>query len=676
MLRNLIEINSISVVQQSLSENIYGAKSLQYDEEPVGTGAFGSVYYAKIIDGSIQNNLLVKIITKPEFIENTYETIKKLHEKINLRQSNTKIPIYIEYPELSGLPFLLFKAKTEDTEEVVTGLLMFNLKNRGFRDFGEENWDKEKYMGVHIADKLYLAYQLAKGVEFLHFLKFIHSDLKSQSVFFNLNTPQISIIDYDGGYNYDSQNHSSTLGALQAWATPIFRSFIGLGKSTKDITVNQRLDEENWNIAVGLFETIFGIQPFYFLNDNEERTIEKYLKHNTWPNIAVKTDVINPQNISFHNNLVQMFSNLEKAGLKSIIDKFTQIFNDGYLNESKRLTSKEWKDLLFEINKEFIGQPKIEFFKAQKDTLDFKGDTIEFSWHGKYYRTVSIGGLIQTQNTNKIQLPLDKEGKVELKLTNDFGTNIESISIKANRLEPEIHIFSASSLIRYNLDPIVLNWETKHVKRVLIDHIEENLEPRGKKQVSPKEKTIYTLTAYGNFDQEVKAFIEIDVAKAQIIDFKYVINIEHGIDNIDLFWETENVVEVVISPLIGEVEVNGNCHAKIIEKINFTLFAKGHFNEIQKTIEAQPFPIPIIKGLFIPTPILNINGRISSEHLQIPLSLTKFTDIKLNTSVNFTDIEPNFIELNSKMKTIITQPESIPTIDKLFNIILKPFKLP
>jgi serine/threonine protein kinase len=674
MLRNLIDIEDISVIQQSLNDNIYGVKNVQFNEKSIGAGAVGAVFKIENIDGKSIDGFLLKVISESEFIDKTYETISLLHKKINKRQSQTNTPIFLEFPELRGLPFLVFKAKIQETDEEVTGLLMQNLSENGYVDYGDENWNRQQYFGVEIPDKLYLAYQLARGVDFLHELKFIHSDLKDNSIFLNLKIPQIAIIDFDGGFNYDKQSSALTIGAITSWASSKFRSAIGRGKSSKDFTYAERLDEENWNLAVGIFEVLFGIQPFYFLKDNEDDTMKSYLKGNSWPSIPADLTLMNEQNLTFHNQLLSYIEDVSNGGLQQVVDTFKKIFNAGYKNESKRLSPKQWKDLLFKLNAEFIGAPIIEFFKSKKNTLEFKGDSIEFSWSGKFYRSISLNGIQQEQHSTSFSVPLDDECEVEIKFINDFGETKDSISIKANRIAPSVKKFESSIKKRIDLTPVRLFWETENTKRVTITQLLEELSPNGEIEVNPLEKTTFILTAFGNFDQEITSTLEIDVELAKINLFKYEINIERGIDNVDLFWETENTQEVEISPRIGKVELNGETFIGIVDKTEFTITAKGYFNEVQKTIEAQPFPIPIIKGIFVPTPIVNLENSVPSHLLEIPQSLTNLSNLNLNTSIDFNSVVPNYIDLDTKLPGLSELTNLVPDTSNLFNRIFKKTK--
>lgn len=672
MSKTLTNIKGISTIDYSLNERLNDVKEVVFNDEAIGTGAIGSVYRIESIGGEKWDGLLVKIIDHADFVEQTYNTLSILHDKLRTIQNSFNSTIYVEYPELLGLPFIVFKGNLLGQDQLVTGMIMNNLVNEGFEDLGADEWNADKYLQVDIKTKLFMAYQMAKCIDFLHSIKFIHSDLKGQSLFLNLKIPQVAFIDFDGGFNYDKQTHGLTLGALQDWMSPWFKKLIRLGKSSKDLSFSERLDEENWNAAIGLFHVLFGIQPFFFLKDNEDATIKKYLKNTQWPKNEGPDEIFIDENKDLHKSIIQYLETFRSNGFEVLIDKFILVFNSGLANPSKRPYSAEWKNLLFDLNKEFVGEPSQQKFLANKKSISFKGDSVVFSWQGSFYRKVYLNGVLCDFLQKEKSISLTDSTEVRLTFVNDFGERSEVIQIEALKVEPKIIDFNSSISLRTDLTPVVLSWETKDVTRIRINSISEDLQPYGDTQVDPKEKTTYVLTAFGNFDQTIENTITVDVESVEIFKFNYEINIEKGIDNVDVIWETKNAIEVEISPRIGIVDLSGKTSVGIPDRTEFIIIAKGYFNETSKTIEAKPFPIPIIKGLFIPTPILNLENHVPEALLQTPSVLNNIPTISINNSINFNTVIPQYTELDKKLKTIYDNelgiPETRNLIDKIFNL--------
>lgn len=672
MSKTLTNITVLSTIDYSLNERFSDINEVVFNDEAIGTGAIGSVYRIESIGGEKRDSLLVKIIDSADFVEQTYDTLSILHDKLRTIQNSNNSPIYVEYPELLGLPFIVFKGNLLGQDQIVTGLIMKNLVYDGFEDLGAEEWDVEKYLQVDVKSKLYMSYQMAKCIDFLHSIKFIHSDLKGQSLFLNLKIPQVAFIDFDGGFNYDKQSHGLTLGALQDWMSARFKKLIRLGKSSKDLSFSERLDEENWNTAIGLFQVLFGIQPFFFLKDNEEATIKKYLKNTQWPKNEGPQEIFIESNKIFHESVINNLEVYRSNGFETLIDKFALVFNSVYESPSKRPSPAQWKNLLFDLNKEFVGEPIIKKFKANKKSISIKGDSVVFSWQGSFYRKVYLNGVLCDFLQKEKSISLIDSTEVRLTFVNDFGERSEVLQIEAIKVDPKIIDFNSSISQRTDLTPVVLSWETKDVTRVRINSISEDLQPNGDIQVDPKEKTTYVLTAFGNFDQTIEKTITVDVESVEILKFNYEINIEKGIDNVDVLWETKNAIEVEISPRLGIVDLSGKTSVGIPDRTEFIIVAKGYFNETSKTIEAKPFPIPIIKGLFIPTPILNLENHVPESLLQTPNVLQNIPTISINNSIDFNAVIPQYTELDKKLKTIydneLVIPETRSLIDKIFNL--------
>ena len=669
MQNKLTDIHSISAIQQNLSYNLYSLKLVNFEDLQIGAGAVGSVFKVTTIDGIAQDGLLLKIVSEEDFRNKSYETIFHLHEKINERQLISKIPVFDEVPELNGLPFLAFKGKLNSTDKEVTGFVMKDLGYFGFSDMGSENWDRNKYIqGVGFEEKLYLCYQFSRGVNFLHELKFIHADLKDVSIFVNPEKPQLSIIDYDGGYNYDKQGFALTLGAINSWASKYWRKLMGQGTSSKDISLIERLDEENWVLANGLFEVLFGIPPFHFIKNLEDDSLENYLKENQWPYFSDKSEYVNKESVHNHKVIIELMEALSKEGLKPIIDKFKTVFNEGFFRTNKRLTPKQWKDLIFEISKELVGAPRLEAFQSNKTEIKKKDEKVNFQWKGSFFRAVYLNDSLVDSFKNESEISLEDELIVTIKLVNDFGVNEAKLQIHAVKTDPIILKFESNIYLRTDLSPVILKWETSNCKEVHIAN--EVLSPTGTFEINPIERSVCKLVAKGFFNQEVFSEIIIDVEQVKINLFKYEINIEKGIDNIDLFWETEHATDVEITPNLGKVELNGSTSIGIIDKTEFTIKVKGFFNSVNKTIEAQPFPIPIIKGLFIPTPILKLETAIPTNLLEIPIALTDSLKVNVNNNILYNSPEPSFINFNESQivkNTAELSDKNINNLSELFN---------
>lgn len=651
MIKSISNITDISVIDQNGINDILSLSKIDFDDNPLGAGGFGSVHKVNSIDGKTQNDFVLKVFTDEANKQHAYDVIKLLHDKLKKRQQHTKVPTYHDLPELLGLPFMVFKGYDSISEKHCVAFLMYNLNQLGYEDYGSDTSNLSEYKNLSIPDKLYLAYQLTKAVDFLHNIEFINADIAEDSLWFNSDRIQLAIIDYDSGYHFDSQDKPTTIGKLSHWGMKGFRNLFGIKKDESKVTVLDRLHKEYLILANAVFEVIFGVMPFFFLSDTDDETKKKYLKDNEWPNIDYTSSLFNTANQQQHQTVISFIEQLESAGAKDLIDAFKRVFNKGYKNENQRLTSTEWKNLLTELNEGLESKPLIQNYTSDKTSISRKDEIVNFSFDAQKYNIVYLDGkIVPLHNTESNLISLLDSKEIEIKVKNDFGEIRETITIQANKVEPEILSFEASKLVRDSLSPINLTWRVSNVKSIQISNVNQTFEGNGNIDVEPTTTTKYCLTALGFFDQKVTKELIIDVVSPKINFFTWEVNLEHGIDNVDLKWETEDTQNVEITPNVKETMSNGLAHVPISMETTFKLIAKGLFNSVEKEITAHPFPVPVVKQIFAEAPKIELKVNIETKDLAIPSKLLKINNIKFNNSVQFNNLDLNSTELKSSLE--------------------------
>jgi serine/threonine protein kinase len=670
MIKTISTITNLSFIEHLGSDgSLLPLKSLSFYDDIIGSGGFGNVYKIESVNGIQSKKYLLKLIVNADNQEHAYKTISILHKKLKKSILNSNNLVSHIYPELLGIPFLAFNGYNEIDDNQIMGLIMHDLNNNDYVDFGSDTFNKRKYFEVDISNKLFFAYQLSKSINYLHDISFIHSDLSENAIWINFKISKLALIDFDSGFHHDIQKKPTTIGKIGQWIGSRYRKILSNEGNKDNLTLEERIQEENWVLASSIFELIFGIAPFFFLKDAVDETKSNYLKENTWPNISEDSLYFNKNNSETYVEIVTKIQYLEQNGLHKLIKAFEKVFNKGYKNEKQRLSSKDWKSILYEICVLTDSVPLIKNFNSDKKSVKSSEENIKFDWIVEKGNLIYIDDeLIHSDFHNKT---FKESSNVTIRVVNDFGESTKSIHIEAVKINPVIKYFTANTYKRIDLSPVKLSWEAENAKFVILEKFNSQFQPIDSFEVNPKEKTAYSLKAIGNFDQEIIETIIIDVTTATITFFKYEINIEKGIDNIDLFWETNDTIEVSISPRIGNVSLSGTTFLGIVEKTEFTLIAKGHFNEVSKTIETKPFPIPIIKGIFVPTPTINIDVVVPENNLKIPDVLNKKLEFNLNNSFSFNNILPNFVELENEINQIEKSKSGWHNTTKLFDNLFK-----
>jgi len=650
MIKSLSNITDISVIDQNGENDILAFSRVEFDDNALGSGGFGSVHNVQSINGNSKSEFVLKIFTDEDNKQHAYDVIKLLHDKLKKRQEQTGVPTYHDLPELLGLPFIVFKGYDNISEKHCVAFLMYNLEKLNYEDYGSDTARLEEYKLLSIPDKLYLAYQLTKTVDFLHQIEFIHADLSENSLWFNPKKIQLSIIDYDSGYHFDSQDKPTTIGKVGHWIGSRFRNIIGQKNDSSGLTTLDRLYEEYWVLANATFEVVFGVMPFFFLSDTDDNTKQAYIKEFEWPNIDYASPLFNVSNTQQHQVIVSLIEQLENGGYSELTQAFKTVFNSGYKNESKRLTSKEWRDLLFKFNKSLENNPLIKNFSSNKKNIRQKNEEVEFSIDTQKFNAIYLNGKLIPLNQDSITIPIQDDSKIILKAINDFEVVEDFIEIEAIKTKPKISTFKASKLLRDSESPINLSWVAENSKDVSLSGIKELLPSTNNLEIEPRHKTTYTLTANGFFDEKITKELIVDVVSPTIKSFTWEINLNEGIDNIDLEWATEETQSIEITPNVKDSNPNSLVHVPISQETTFKLKAIGLFSNVEKEITAHPFPVPIVKQIFADAPKIEINTKIDFSESKLPKELLTSNNIQFSNNVNFNNLEINSTELKNSLE--------------------------
>lgn len=682
MIRKISNITDYSVIDQDVQDNISFIETVNFNDHELGAGGFGSVFEVLKINDTPIKGFVVKIFTQNSAKNHAYDAIALLHTKLQKIQYQAKTPTYHSLPELLGLPFIAFKGYDTISKEHCVGFVMYNLNSLGFEDYGDDTIRSSSFAILDLPKKLYLAYQLASTIDFLHENQFIHSDLSENSLWFNPNRVQLALIDFDSGYHFDSQEKPTTIGKIGHWIGKKFRNVIGQDRDKSSLTTLERIYEEYWVLANALFEAIFGVMPFFFLKDANNSTKSEYLDQFEWPHIDYTSHLFHKDNLESYQAVLSYMEQLNNAGAEKLVESFKTVFNKGFENDTKRISSSKWKELLYDLNRSVNNGPLISNFHSDKTQIKRKGESIKLSFNVEKYNTLFVNDKLVPHHQNEIALTIDDATEITLTATNNFEIVKESISISAKKVDPVIVDFKASEKIRSSTDPINLIWQVKNASHVTISAVHEKQKLSGNIEVEPTSKTSYVLKAHGFFDEIVTQELVVDIIKPKIKSFTWEINLNEGIDNIDLHWNTENCTKVEITPLISEFKPKGTVHVPIQKETTFKLKAIGLFDSDSAELIAHPFPVPIIEQLFCELPKIELNTKIDSKELEIPKSLFEVSNIELIQPISIESIKIDENNLKSSLESpgfvrnndlSVDVNNRLSNFDSLYNKIIKKF---
>lgn len=617
---------------------------LSYKEEVVKTGGFANIHHVVSVNGNERGDLLLKMYHQGEHAAHAYSSIKQLHLKLKKNQSKSGVYAYQENPTLIGLPFSVFKSIDEITGELLVGMVMYDLSQLGFFDYGDEEIRNDLVVGL---DGILFSYQIARTIQFLHSLDFIHSDLKAASIFINPKSQVLCIIDFDSGFHYKTQSKPSTKGSISGWIRKIgfLNKFIDLIGGTDSEGYEQFLHNEIWSLSAAIFQLLTGQNsPYSFLTTLDDSQKEKYIKKIGWPTFKRDLKLFNENAQQSIAEIQEMLKTYEEAGLIGIEAAFRTSFNDAFFDSEKAVKPKEWISIFEGLLPEFQLIPVVQSLDSDKKQIDFANENVIVRWEASNVDYVTIGKKVSLVGQNQFQISIPKEQEIEVTFHNFYTTSTKSISISANRRFPQIDFFRSEVSIRKDESPVLLAWQVSNAYKVNINGVKGLDSKKGEFYVKPVVPTTFKLQCEGGFGEISEAEVFVDIVRPQIEQFSYEINLDHGLDNVDLKWKVTDAISVEISPVIGEVHFEGVSHVQIKDEKEFTLAAKGLFFSDSKVIKAKPFPLPVIRELMVEFPKIDLNAKVNLIPLRVPDPMYRYNQIKFQNGVDVLPTEIKYFD--------------------------------
>jgi hypothetical protein len=497
---HLIDVRDLSVAPFGPNASLQGLTGLEYEDDAFESGGFGSVHRILGVDGVPVAGLLLKVVQEPQNAAHAYATISLLHAKLRDRLGDGLTALY---PELLGLPFLVFHARNAQAGPVVA-MVMCDLVALGFADMGSDDWDSALYFRqVELVEKLHLAYQFARVFELLDEIGFVHADLKDRSLFLHVDRPQLALIDFDSGFHPKEQPAAATIGALSQWSGYRMRQWIKSGESPGRLDAQERSEEERWSLAAGLFEVLIGMPPYFFLQDGDEASIAAYLTDHDWPEASPDHPQVNPANLPYLAVVQELLRTLEEAGGGELVAAFKRTFKRGYFKPAVRPTAAEWKALLKSVLQDQLAAPALDSFVGDKSAISRQDEEVALRWMTRHHRVVFLNNEQQPFANAEALVKPGGSQEYRLLAVNDLGETTATWQVQEDRVEPVIHYLRVKGEIRQGQDTVELEWSTDHAVEVTLGPGVGSVPPKGTAVVPFLGTWDGELRAVGGFGQVV-----------------------------------------------------------------------------------------------------------------------------------------------------------------------------
>ena len=449
----------IQFKSSELSPEFNSVKSIEIEDNPFDSGAFGEVYFCNSVNGlNINSKQVLKV-----FIDDGsgsarrgYDTIVKLQEQIishnnYLKQKNEKLiqqvnalgalPQFSYEGVLNGKKILGYSANLlPKTEWMLFGQI-----------FNEEDLDKRKqlrntFYNLPIDHRLKMAYDLVEAFSHLEQMKYIYADLNPKNFFVNEKDGKLCLIDYEGGAINDNPE---TYGKPGEWLAPEIQKQL-LNSNSPVIKVD--LNTDTWAVAIAVHFMIFPFHPLFFLKVRGEREMSDYFKKHKWSDI----DKNNPNFRTEHSGTYDWYIGKLKTQINPALYKaLLDTINNGYNNRSMRLSYKQWLKVLGGV----MLPPKIKSFTSDRIAV-INGVPVTLKWEIENAHTIEIDNRIgNVTGKTEIKIIPDKDVIYRIKAIGHFGEAEATIDIKLfpTPVLESLKVPMPDFVSRVNLNPIQIS---------------------------------------------------------------------------------------------------------------------------------------------------------------------------------------------------------------------------
>jgi hypothetical protein len=209
---------------------------------------------------------------------------------------------------------------------------------------------------------------------------------------------------------------------------------------------------------------------------------------------------------------------------------------------------------------------------------------------------------------------------------------------------PQIILFMADRTIIADDRPVVVNWEVENAYLVSINNTK--VAKKGSKEFHFRQSTSLVLTAKNKNNVGVSRVLNIEIDSRSPVIRSFRSNVLCAIvgSPVTLFWEIDQARKILIDNGIGEVSGLNSKTINIGECGIYKITASNYFGAIAEAqLEITIFPIPLVKGIFVPNPYFKFDHFFLSK---------PFVDVKQLSHL------PSTISSQIKLHTgLYTQPK-------------------
>lgn len=337
-------IHVINCLSTDLDAGYDGIKIIEIDDKPFNEGMFGDLYRCNSIDGRSPSRSQVIKIFKADADGNDkrgFITIRKLQNRIKSKNSDLQRagkPTIADLPAFFALPQFSYEGNLGSNRVIGYSANWLDPgRFHNFEDVLTELRLLNQYLRLSLNLRLQCALDLAEAFSILRDIQYIHADVNPLNLFVSFDDGHLIIIDYDSGAVVENANDSpTTYGKQNEWLAPeVVVQLIG-----NNHVVRVDVFTDTWAVAVGIHYLLFGLFPFFFLNDFSSSIARKYLSRSRWPLADFNDKSFLQQERKRYKQYRDLYDH--QVEIKELARGFEATFNEGLLKPDRRLSYVQW----------------------------------------------------------------------------------------------------------------------------------------------------------------------------------------------------------------------------------------------------------------------------------------------------------------------------------------------
>ena len=608
------------------------ASLIEVDDKPLSSGGQGTIYRVLQVDGRSRKDLLAKQFHNG-LQKNLIEIVGALRANPQEARGATA---------LKALPLLVFKgagptgpfegylmrrAAGRSIEKMSDASDPENQRAGGFKDYA-------RLVNLDPKDRLRMCIQFVKAMEVFYQLGIIHCDLKPDNVLIDLDTCDLSIIDFDGGVH--APNRSVAVAFSEdKWTDPLyFRE-----RLTGSKEVQATVDSERFSVACAVCHILAGKEPYWFIRG--EADIPKYQDHYSWPECQGLQEF--PLSARETRYAKVFTDHLSQA--KHTLAYLKRTFHEGYYDRKPRPTPTQ---LRIQLEQDLAGKaPTARHATAGAPTarvpafrLDLRasaaraaaGSAVEVIWDCQNCTDITLDGT-PVQPSGRRSVVISSRTEFLLCAASPLGHREErrvtvDVVTPAPRPAPAVQVrrFQVNDTNPKAGDTVFVSWEVLNAHDVFVEFLNgsgqllkrDPVQPTGSTALANVRTTtvvvIKAVDSSGNTTAQqltvsvrpaplpVRRFVAAAVillavcflwffwsgrSKPPIIGFSADRSVISRGETVNLRWSASNATRVNIEPGLGDVPAQGDRPISPQATTQYTLTADGPGGRVTSQFTVQ-----------------------------------------------------------------------------------------